>query len=49
MQESMSSKTVFSAPHVSEDRPYGMNRIKRNTIAMSAGILNEGYGQKVQF
>lgn len=49
MQESMSSKTVFSAPHVAKNRAYGMNRIKRNTIAISAGILNEGYGQKVQF
>lgn len=49
MQESISSKTVFSAPHVSEDRACGMNRIKCNTIAISASILNEGYGQKVQF
>lgn len=46
---SMSSKTVISAPHVSERRAYGINRIKSNTIAISAGILREGYGQKVQF
>lgn len=37
-----------SAPHVSANRTYGMNRIKRNTIAIGAGILNEGCGQKVQ-
>lgn len=42
MRGFMSSKTVFSAP-------YGMNRIKCNTIAISVGILNEGYGQKVHF
>lgn len=49
MQESTPLKTVSSAPHVWEDWAYGMNTIKRNTIAISLAILNEGYGQKVQF
>lgn len=42
-------QTLSAFLHTSEQLTYGINRIKGNTIAINAGILRDGYGQKVQF